>query len=181
MSSGATPHDGPDYIAHRLAPSRPSVWLPKSTFSLDEGIVIASPSDYWPLASHMDSLPLAFSFGIYNESLLACPSSFEADLAQTSMLVCLSLADEKKEGSSRGGGKKQAKKQQGGDSESWSLCALHSTGPLRARNVVQGKTLDDEELIARCLALSSTRAEQVAAILREKEKEVEARVQQARR
>lgn len=125
----------------------------------------------------MDSLPLAFFFAIYDEKLLACPSSFEADLAQSSMAMCLSAEKAKERKASRSG-----KREDTGDG--WSLCAMHSTGPLRATNVAlspgKGKPLDDEELIARCLALASARAGQIAATLRAKEADVESVMQKAR-
>lgn len=91
--------------------------------------------------------------------------------------MCLSAEKAKERKASRSG-----KREDTGDG--WSLCAMHSTGPLRATNVAlspgKGKPLDDEELIARCLALASARAGQIAATLRAKEADVESVMQKAR-
>lgn len=137
------------------------LWLPKAYYSMDDSLVVASPTDYWSLRDEMDALPLAFSFGIYESKLLAAPSSFEADLC-TSHLSCSLCYDANASGSTQG-----------------ALSALHSTGPLRVTNLPssqkgstsksKGGPLEDEDVIAACVQLAGLKGQEIVKMLLGKE------------
>lgn len=136
------------------------MWLPKASFSLDENVIVASPSDYWSLADQMDRIPLSFGFGIYDGTLLAAPSSFEAELCPTRLLLNLAY---------------EASLEAAGPPH---LSALHSTGPLRANNVgpqAKGRSdepAEDEEVIESCAELAARKGKSIVAMLLEKEKAI---------
>ncbi|CAO1619829.1 unnamed protein product [Parajaminaea phylloscopi] len=142
------------------------VWLPRAYFSLDEGFVVASPSDYWSLAEGMDRLPLAFGFGLYQGTLLATPSSFEADLCSSRLLLNLSYPSS------------------ADTSEPPVLTALHSTGPLRASNLratsQDGEVAEDETVIERCAELATKHGKVIRDLLLQKEKVASAEVARRR-
>ncbi|PWN22328.1 hypothetical protein BCV69DRAFT_311140 [Microstroma glucosiphilum] len=146
------------------------VHLPKAVYSMDENVVIASPSaaDYWSLKSKMTSLPLAFSMGIYKGTLLLTPSSFESDLL--SSCIQLSLSYPNTAGSST---TLQQQKPV--------LSALHSTGPLSATNVKNtsagGGTgtvgaAEDEDLIAVCVQMAAVKGAEIVRLMEGKEEEL---------